>query len=235
MRVKVVIVIGLLGLLALTGSALGAPRLVIDEATYDFGAIPSGKIVTHVFWLKSAGEDTLTILEAKPGCGCTKAPLEKTALAPGDSTRLEVIFDSKKFTNRVNKNVRITTNEGEQPQIVRFTAVIEDTTSSTLPLVIVPRALDITGETKSEQRVLMLTNRTDQTLPLRLVEWPAEYLTVDLPATIAPHETIRAAITLTPEALAGAFKKSFTLETGEENGTRYSVPVAHYESSLTKR
>jgi hypothetical protein len=228
-------VIGLLALSALTGSALGAPRLVIAEAAYDFGAIPSGQIVTHVFWLKSAGEDTLKILETKPGCGCTKAPLEKTVLAPGDSTHLEVIFDSKKFSNRVNKSVRITTNEGAQPQLVRFTALVEDTSSGGLQLAIEPRVLDVSVDGKATNQTLTLTNRTDQTLPLRLVELPREYLTVNLPATLGPRQTVRAAVILTPVAAGGPFNKSFTFETGEKNGTRYTVPVVYQECTLTHR
>jgi phospholipid N-methyltransferase len=228
-------VIGLLALSALTGSALGAPRLAVVENSFDFGAIPSGQIVTHVFWLKSAGEDTLKILETKPGCGCTKAPLEKTALAPGDSTYLEVIFDSKKFSNRVTKSVRITTNESAQPQLVQFTAQIEDTVSGGLPLAIAPRVLDVSVDGKAVNQTMTLTNRTDQVLPLRLVEWPREYLTVNLPAALAPRQTVRAAIILTSVAVSGPFNKSFTFETGEKNGTRYTVPVVHEDGTLTHR
>jgi len=59
-------VIGVFCLL-LAVSASAAPRLTIGESTFDFGYAPQNSKVAHVFWLHSTGDDTLKILNIKPG------------------------------------------------------------------------------------------------------------------------------------------------------------------------
>jgi hypothetical protein len=47
--------------------ALSAPKLTIPETIFDFGYVPQNATVSHVFWLHSTGDDTLKILNVKPG------------------------------------------------------------------------------------------------------------------------------------------------------------------------
>ena len=75
-------------LLPMTALLQAGPALAIEEDSFDFGYVPQRSKIAHVFWLKSVGDETLKITKVTPGCGCTKAPLEKSELAPGDSTRL---------------------------------------------------------------------------------------------------------------------------------------------------
>jgi hypothetical protein len=53
----------------LAASSPATPRLVLGETTFNFGAVPQNSKVSHVFWLHSAGEDTLQILKVVSGCG----------------------------------------------------------------------------------------------------------------------------------------------------------------------
>ena len=48
-------------------SAFAAPRLTIDENIFNFGYVPQNSKISHVFWLKSTGDDTLKILKVVPG------------------------------------------------------------------------------------------------------------------------------------------------------------------------
>ena len=50
-----------------TVSVHSAPRLTIPETSFDFGYVPQNATVSHVFWLYSAGDDTLKILTIKTG------------------------------------------------------------------------------------------------------------------------------------------------------------------------
>ncbi len=47
--------------------AQGAPRLTIPESVFDFGYVPQNSTISHVFWLYSTGDDTLKIINIKPG------------------------------------------------------------------------------------------------------------------------------------------------------------------------
>jgi hypothetical protein len=43
------------------------PKAFMSETTWDFGMIPQGSEVSHSFWLKNIGTDTLRILKVRPG------------------------------------------------------------------------------------------------------------------------------------------------------------------------
>ncbi len=51
----------------LVGSASATPRLTIGESSFDFGYAPQNSKISHDFWLYSTGDDTLKILNVKPG------------------------------------------------------------------------------------------------------------------------------------------------------------------------
>ena len=53
--------------LLLSASVMGAPRLTIPEANFDFGYCPQNSKISHDFWLKSTGDDSLKILKVTPG------------------------------------------------------------------------------------------------------------------------------------------------------------------------
>ena len=65
-RVKFISAVVLLVLL-LAATILSAPRMIIPESSFDFGYAPQNAKITHVFWVKSPGTDSLKILKVVPG------------------------------------------------------------------------------------------------------------------------------------------------------------------------
>ncbi|MCK5126754.1 MAG: hypothetical protein KAR42_10905 [candidate division Zixibacteria bacterium] len=53
--------------LLLASQVFAVPKMLISEDSFDFGFVPQNSKVTHVFWIKSVGDDTLKILKVKPG------------------------------------------------------------------------------------------------------------------------------------------------------------------------
>jgi len=45
----------------------GTPKMLIEETTWDFGNIPDNCVVSHEFWLKNVGTDTLKNINVRPG------------------------------------------------------------------------------------------------------------------------------------------------------------------------
>ncbi|MBI5868558.1 MAG: DUF1573 domain-containing protein [candidate division Zixibacteria bacterium] len=43
------------------------PRVAVSAEEFDFGRVPQGSTISHVFWIKNIGEDTLRITDVKPG------------------------------------------------------------------------------------------------------------------------------------------------------------------------
>ncbi len=214
------------GVLAAVSGALAAPRLVIPETNFNFGYVPQNAKVSHVFWLQSRGEDTLQILKVIPGCGCTQAPLERTTLAPNDSTRLEVIFDTKHYTGNVSKRPRVESNEGPPEKYVEFSCNVMARPDSTYPVIIKPYKLDISqfGEKVRDKMKFTIANVSDKPLTPKLVSSP-DIFEVELPHTIAAGATGEGSVTLSSKALKTEFEKSVTIQLDDEATSRFTIPV----------
>lgn len=53
--------------LSLAALASAESNLTIPESFFDFGYAPQKSKLTHVFWLKSTGDDSLIITKIVPG------------------------------------------------------------------------------------------------------------------------------------------------------------------------
>jgi Protein of unknown function (DUF1573) len=87
------------------------PKISILPGEYDFGTIMQGDKVSHDFEIYNLGTGELRIINVRASCGCTAANPAKTNLAPGDSTKLTVVFNSMGKMGRQNKIVYIKTND----------------------------------------------------------------------------------------------------------------------------
>ena len=61
---------------------------------FDFGKISFGKPATYTIEFTNIGKDTVTLLSARPGCGCTTPnfiPNEK--IAPGKVGQVQITFN----------------------------------------------------------------------------------------------------------------------------------------------
>ena len=148
-------------------------------------------------------------------------------LAVGDSTRLEIIYSSRKSKTRISKSPRIKTNEGQQDKRVKISALVTPRPDSTYPIVIEPYKLDMSQFTKKqiEKKSFKITNVSDQNLKIKLVSFDSRYFEVKLPKSIKSGKTEKAKIKVLKEYLDKNFEKSFTIELDDENNTRYTVPV----------
>ncbi len=53
--------------LAFTNLEAGTPKLEISEMNWDWGRIPQNSVVSHSFWLKNVGTDTLRGMNVSVG------------------------------------------------------------------------------------------------------------------------------------------------------------------------
>jgi len=61
-----------------------APKAVVANPLYDFGAALEGTMVSHTFTIKNNGQGYLDIRGVKTSCGCTTGNPSKMHIAPGD-------------------------------------------------------------------------------------------------------------------------------------------------------
>ena len=94
-------------------------KQVQDPFTWDFGKVEQGKVVTHEFILKNESKKILKITSLNTSCGCTASKIKKFSLAPGESTVLEVKFNSKGYAGAVQQYIYVNTDDPDNP-VVRF-------------------------------------------------------------------------------------------------------------------
>jgi len=69
--------------------------LVLNELEFDFGKIPQGKPVIHVFEVVNNAKDSLKIANVQASCGCTTPEWERDKVqAPGQKTAITVGYNA---------------------------------------------------------------------------------------------------------------------------------------------
>ena len=90
-----------------------------DPSTWDFGEIKAGEILKHEFVLKNETAQALNIKEVTSSCGCTASEAKKTELLPGESTTIEVKFNSTNYSGPVQQYVYVHTDSLDNP-VIRY-------------------------------------------------------------------------------------------------------------------
>jgi hypothetical protein len=68
--------------------------LSLKETTHDFGRIPQGRPVYHVFEVINKGKTPLIIENVEATCGCTTPEWSEKPVAPGASASIKVGFNA---------------------------------------------------------------------------------------------------------------------------------------------
>ena len=91
--------------------------LSLKETEFDFGKIPQGKPVTHVFEVTNKSNMPLKIANVNASCGCTTPEWEKErVIAPGEQTKITVGFNAA-AEGPFTKFITVTYNETQSKQI----------------------------------------------------------------------------------------------------------------------
>lgn len=78
---------------AQTGASTPEP-LQFKETEYDFGSVPQGKPVYHIFELKNTSTMPVTLKDVHASCGCTTPEWSKDPIAPGATAKIKVGFNA---------------------------------------------------------------------------------------------------------------------------------------------
>lgn len=215
--------------LLITGTASAGSKVEVSAPNFNFGRVLQHTQASHLFWIKSVGEDTLRVTKIEPGCGCTKAPLEDSTIAPGDSVPLEILFSTRSFRGHVSKRPSFTTNAGPEKTYLRIDAEMIVDPSTVTPITVEPFRVDVSQFTEKPRRraKFQIINKTDIEYPIKLIDHAFHYFDVELPDKIGPAETVEGVITIHKERIEQEFERSLTFEIQppDELPIRYTVAV----------
>jgi hypothetical protein len=227
--------IGLLVIGSVAAEGLAAkrgPRVKTRLEVFDFGVTPQFSEVSHVFWLRNTGDETLVIDDVIPNCSCTEAPIEKKNVEPGDSTRIELIFGSTTYDGPVSKFAQVKCNgKGRVPALTFIANVIPDS-ERIGPIVAEPRRINLNDD-ESRSNVgenlataITLTNTGKEPVNITMIDKPDRDIIVDdFTGTLAPGEARTLNVRFTEALPELTFSRSITFAVSDSTEARLTVPV----------
>ncbi len=109
------------------------PAMELASKTVDYGEITKGSDPLRSVKFTNTGNAPLIIKHAKGSCGCTVPNWPKEPILPGETSEIEIRYDTKRV-GPIRKTVRITTNEGDQPHILQIKGLVKaEAPQETLP------------------------------------------------------------------------------------------------------
>ncbi|MEP7238278.1 MAG: DUF1573 domain-containing protein [Ferruginibacter sp.] len=91
--------------------------LTLKETEFDFGKIPQGKPVIHIFEVVNNSKIALNISDIHASCGCTTPEWEKgKVVAPGEKTKITVGYNAA-AEGPFTKFITVTYNDSQSKQI----------------------------------------------------------------------------------------------------------------------
>ncbi|GAB4326304.1 MAG: hypothetical protein Kow0074_20710 [Candidatus Zixiibacteriota bacterium] len=217
------------------GSAMAessGPRVKTPHETFDFGIVPQACEVSHVFWLHNTGDEELVIHELIPNCGCTEAPLEKDHVAPGDSTRAEIIFGTGVFTGPVTKFTQVKANAVNRTPALTFKARVYPDSALPGPIRISPAAVRLddarpSGSGSGYTQTVTLRNTGSSPVAIEMIDRPyADVRVQDFsPIELGPGEAHELTLTFDKSLPTQVFSRSITFAVSDTMQERITLPI----------
>jgi hypothetical protein len=103
----------------------------LKETDYDFGKIPQGKPVTHVFTYTNTGSTPLVLANVQASCGCTTPEWSKDPVPAGTTSKITVGYNAMN-EGPFEKFITITYN-GTQTKQVNIKGEVWKTPTTSAP------------------------------------------------------------------------------------------------------
>jgi len=103
--------------IAFLSAQLSGPRIQTTTSQYNFGEVSEGTIVKFAFQVKNVGDQVLHITNIMTSCGCTAAAMKKDEIESGESTSIDVAFDTEGKVGLQNKVISLASNDASHPNV----------------------------------------------------------------------------------------------------------------------
>lgn len=96
----------------------GGPVMSFETTDVQYGVIKQHSEPLRTATFTNTGDEPLVIKNCKGSCGCTVPIWPKEPILPGESGEIEIRYATNRL-GKINKTVKITTNEGTDPIVLR--------------------------------------------------------------------------------------------------------------------
>lgn len=95
------------------------PLMTFESIEVDYGTIEKDSDPLRIFKFTNTGTEPLVIKSAKGSCGCTVPNYAKEPILPGESSNIEVRYDTKRV-GPFSKSITLTTNEEVGKRVLKI-------------------------------------------------------------------------------------------------------------------
>lgn len=113
-----------ISLIALSLLSIAQGKFSFSEESHDFGTVIEGVQATHVFKFTNTGNEPIVISGVRASCGCTTPEWPKEPIAPGQTSQIKAIYNSKGRIGNFNKSIRVTSNTEEATRTLYIKGVV---------------------------------------------------------------------------------------------------------------
>ena len=93
-----------------------SPQIKFESTTINYGTIQNGSDGKRVFSFKNTGTENLIITNVRSSCGCTIPKKPEGPIAPGETSKIVVRYDTKRI-GPFSKIITVSTNQKNNPDI----------------------------------------------------------------------------------------------------------------------
>lgn len=111
------------GLFFISVLTFAQPHIKFKELKKNFGFVKKGEVVIIEYEFTNTGNQPVIIDDAKATCSCTSVEFPEQPIAPNQSGKIVVKFDTKSAYGRQDRVVEIISN-AETDQKIRFKGVV---------------------------------------------------------------------------------------------------------------
>lgn len=104
--------------------------LTFTADTYDFGSIPQGTPVSHVFSFKNTGTEPLILSAVNASCGCTTPEWPREPIKPGGTATIKATYNAAAM-GVFTKTITVVSNANPNQKVLIIKGEVKTTPATT--------------------------------------------------------------------------------------------------------
>lgn len=92
------------------------PDIKFEQMEHSFGKVDQGTVLEHDFEFANVGTETLKILKAQAGCGCTTTQ-SATEVVAGGTGIIHVRYNTAHKSGKTRQTITVTSNDSAKPEV----------------------------------------------------------------------------------------------------------------------
>lgn len=198
---------------------------VSPSTTIQMGDVVEGSMVSAIFKLTNTAAVKIKIEHIQAACGCTTAEPSKKELAPGESSEIKVIFDTKNRLGEFHKPVTVyMSGNGNTQQELSLVGKVINPPGAALELDQNRIELGVVAFGRTVVKTFPIRNRGTEALIISQVDFGRQKLLVN-PLTIQPNSSYSFSLNVPSPSTPGIFSEYLTISSNDAKEKKKVISV----------